>query len=144
MFPGFTLFGKYIGSYTLCGMLGIFIGLPIGIIYYKKFTGKDIPMILTFVYSAAGAFLGMHILYGITNVSKWHTLGGATGFWDFIVTFLNIFGGSVYYGGLIGGLIAGFIYVKKANMPFDVATDCAAVSIPLFHGISRIGCFLGG
>lgn len=144
MFPSFTLFEKNIGSYALCGMLGIFIGSPVGIFYYKKFTGKDIPMILTFVYSAIGAFLGMHILYGITNVSKWHTLGEAKGFGDFFIIFLNIFGGSVYYGGLIGGIIAGFIYVKKANMPFDAATDCAAVSIPLFHSISRIGCFLGG
>lgn len=144
MFPGFTLFGKYIGSYALFGMLGIFIGFTVGIIYYKKFTGTDIPMILTLIHSAIGAFFGMHVLYGITNVSKWHTLGEAKDFWDFITIFLNIFGGSVYYGGLIGGLIAGFIYVKKANMPFDAATDCAAFSIPLFHGISRIGCFLGG
>lgn len=144
MFPGFTLLGKYIGSYALCGMLGIFIGFPIGIIYYRKITGKDIPMILAFIFSAIGAFLGMHILYGITNVSKWHTLGEAKDLWNFIIVFLDIFGGSVYYGGLIGGLIAGSIYVKKANMPFDVATDCAAFSIPLFHGISRIGCFLGG
>lgn len=144
MFPGFTLFGKYIGSYALCGMLGIFIGLPVGIICYKKFTGKDIPMILTFVYSAIGAFLGMHILYGITNVSQWHTLAEANSFGSFIATFVNIFGGSVYYGGLIGGLAAGFIYVKRAKMPVDIATDCAAVSIPLFHSISRIGCFLGG
>lgn len=144
MFPGFTVFGKYIGSYPFCAMIGIFIGFPVGIIYYKRFTGKDIPMILTFLFSAVGAFLGMHILYGITNISEWHTLGEATGFWDFIIKFVNIFGGSVYYGGLIGGLAAGFIYVKKQKLPVDVTTDCAAVSIPLFHGISRVGCFLGG
>lgn len=144
MFPGFTLFGKYIGMYSVCSVIGIFAALPIGIYYYKKFTGKDIPMIQTFLVSSAGVFLGMHILYGITNISQWHTLSEASDPLDLLKRIVSIFGGSVFYGGLIGGLVAGFIYVRKTGMPLDITTDCAAVSIPLFHGITRVGCFLGG
>lgn len=144
MFPIFTIFGKEIGSYVICAAIGIFVACPIGIKLYKMRGGNDISMILMYLASAIGVFFGMHILYGITNISLWHTLGEATGFWDFILKFANIFGGSVFYGGLIGGLIAGHIYIKRTKMPIDTATDCAAVSIPLFHGISRVGCFLGG
>lgn len=144
MFPGFTIFGKHIGMYSVCAVIGIFAALPIGINYYKKFTGKDIPMILTYLVSAVGVFVGMHVLYGITNISQWYTLLESSDLLDFIKRFALVFGGSVFYGGLIGGLIAGFFYVKKTGMPFDITTDCAAVSIPLFHGITRVGCFLGG
>lgn len=144
MFPSFTIFGKEFGSYTLCAMFGIFIACPVGITLYKKRGGNDLAMILMYIIAAVGVFFGMHILYGITNIPQWHTLGEAEGFLDFLLKFVNIFGGSVFYGGLIGGLIAGFIYIKKSKMPLELTTDCAAVSIPLFHGISRIGCFLGG
>lgn len=130
--------------YVVCATVGLFVACPVGISLYKKRTGDDISMILTYVISAIGVFFGMHILYGITNIPYWHLLGEAEGFWDFILKFANIFGGSVFYGGLIGGLIAGFIYIKKAKLPADIASDCAAVSIPLFHGIARVGCFLGG
>lgn len=128
----------------MCALVGIFIACPVGIALYKKRGGNDISMIFMYIIGAVGVFFGMHILYGITNISQWHTLGQAEGFLDFLQKFLNIFGGSVFYGGLIGGLVAGFIYIRKAKLPVDVTTDCAAVSIPLFHGISRVGCFLGG
>lgn len=144
MFPSFIFLGKEVGMYVVCATVGLFVACPVGIALYKKRTGDDISMILMYIISAVGVFFGMHILYGITNISYWYVLGEAKGFVDFIQRVLIIFGGSVFYGGLIGGLIAGFIYIKKSKMPFDIATDCAAVSIPLFHGISRVGCFLGG
>lgn len=144
MFPSFTFLGKEVGMYVICATVGLFVAAPLGITLYKKRTGDDISMILTYVISAVGVFFGMHILYGITNIPYWHMLGEAEGVWDFLVKFANIFGGGVFYGGLIGGLIAGLIYIKKAKMPADIASDCAAVSIPLFHGIARVGCFLGG
>lgn len=144
MFPSFTFLGKEVGMYVVCATVGLFVACPVGIALYKKRTGDDISMILTYVISAVGVFFGMHILYGITNIQYWHFLAKAEGFMDFLLKFVNIFGGSVFYGGLIGGLVAGFIYIKKTKMPVDIASDCAAVSIPLFHGIARVGCFLGG
>ena len=57
---------------------------------------------------------------------------------------LLIFGGGVFYGGLIGAIAAGMISIKVQKLPFDTATDCLAPSIALFHGFARIGCFLGG
>lgn len=54
--------------------------------------------------------------------------------------------GIVYYGGLFGLLIA-YYYGTKSKLitvkkPY--AVDVLAVSIPLFHAVARVGCFLAG
>lgn len=144
MFPGFTLFGKFISSYVLCTLAGIFTACPLAIARYKKRGGNDISMIFVFLFGGLGCVIGMHLLYGITNIQHWHILLKAADFGDFFTRVQVIFGGSVFYGGLIGGLIAGGISMKVQKLPFDITTDCAAPSIALFHGFGRIGCFLGG
>ena len=144
MFPGFTLFGKFISSYVLCTLAGIFTACPLAIARYKKRGGNDVGMIFVFLFAALGCAVGMHILYGITNIQHWHILLEAADFGDFFARVQVIFGGSVFYGGLIGGLIAGGISMKVQKLPAALTTDCIAPSIALFHGFGRIGCFLGG
>lgn len=144
MFPGFQIGSFFIGSYGICAIIGIFTACPLALHIYKKHTGDDISMILVFLFGAVGVFAGMHILFGITNIPYWGKMLEATDFIDFCKRFAAIFGGSVFYGGLIGGLIAGGISIKVQKLPADIATDCGAMVIPLFHGFARIGCFLGG
>lgn len=52
--------------------------------------------------------------------------------------------GFVFYGGLIGGFSAGFIWAKKYKLPVLPALDFFAVPLALGHAIGRIGCFLAG
>lgn len=144
MFPGFTLFGKFISSYVICTLTGAFIACPLAVHRYKKRGGDDISMIFVMLFGAVGCAVGMHILYGITNIQYWHILAEAKDIGDFFSRLLAVFGGSVFYGGLIGGLIAGGISVKVQKLPAGLTTDCLAPSIALFHGFGRIGCFLGG
>ena len=58
--------------------------------------------------------------------------------------FATLFGGSVFYGGLLGGLLAGGISAKVQKLSAGLVTDCAAPALALFHCFGRIGCFLGG
>jgi phosphatidylglycerol---prolipoprotein diacylglyceryl transferase len=58
---------------------------------------------------------------------------------QFIVT-----GGLVFFGGLLGGIIAGIIYLKILRIPVIFAADIIAPFMALAHGIGRIGCFLNG
>ncbi|MBF0273771.1 MAG: prolipoprotein diacylglyceryl transferase [Nitrospinae bacterium] len=53
-------------------------------------------------------------------------------------------GGLVYYGGLLGGFLAGLIYVKKRNIDVGNMADIAAPCIALGQGIGRIGCVMAG
>lgn len=144
MFPGFQIGPLFLSSYGICAIIGIFTACPLAVKIYKKHTGDYISMIFMFVFSSIGVFVGMHILFGITNIPYWGILLNSTGFVDFWKRLGLLFGGSVFYGGLIGGLIAGGLYIKARRLPADIATDCGAMVIPLFHGFARIGCFFGG
>jgi phosphatidylglycerol---prolipoprotein diacylglyceryl transferase len=53
-------------------------------------------------------------------------------------------GGLVYYGGLIGAAIAGFIYTRWKQMPLWKTADVFAPSIALGSVFGRIGCLLNG
>ncbi len=144
MFPGFTLFGKYISSYMLTSLAGIFTACPLAISRYKKRGGNDISMIFVFLFGAIGCAVGMHLLYGITNIQHWSRLFSAGSFQEFWDAAIFIFGGSVFYGGLIGGLFAGYLCMKHQKLDYGLTSDCTAPSIALFHAFGRIGCFLGG
>ena len=144
MFPGFFLFGKYISSYVLTSVAGIFTACPLAIYRYKKRGGDDISMIFVFLFGGIGCMVGMHLLYGITNISQWGSLFAAASFGDWWDAAQLIFGGAVFYGGLLGGLAAGFMSIRYQKLEPGLVADCAAPSIALFHMFGRIGCFLGG
>lgn len=52
--------------------------------------------------------------------------------------------GLVYYGGLVGGLLAAIIYFKVNRVPLLVAGDICMPFLPLGIAITRVGCFLNG
>jgi len=53
-------------------------------------------------------------------------------------------GGLVFYGGLMGGVLAGIWYVRRAGLPFWRTADLLAPYLALGYGIVRIGCFANG
>jgi len=53
-------------------------------------------------------------------------------------------GGLVMYGGLLGGLLAGFLYLRLKRLSFARYADAFAPSIALGVFLTRIGCFLHG
>ena len=53
-------------------------------------------------------------------------------------------GGLVYYGGFIGAMIAGMIYIRWKKMPFWKTADVLAPSIALGSVFGRAGCLLNG
>lgn len=53
-------------------------------------------------------------------------------------------GGLVYYGGLIGAILACILYVRWKKLPLWKLADVLAPSIALGHVFGRIGCFLNG
>jgi phosphatidylglycerol:prolipoprotein diacylglycerol transferase len=53
-------------------------------------------------------------------------------------------GGLVYYGGLIGAVLAGAIYLRWKKLPFWKMADVFAPSIALGSFFGRAGCLLNG
>lgn len=148
MFPFIILFGKKISMYMIMTIIGIFVSGFVACKEIKKRGYDDTDMIVLLLISAIGVFFGGHILFGITNINKLYMfiihIGNTPDIKTFFLALADIFGGSVFYGGLIGGMIAGFIYIKKKKLQIDVFADIATIIIPLFHFFGRIGCFLVG
>jgi phosphatidylglycerol:prolipoprotein diacylglycerol transferase len=134
--------------YQILSLCGIFAA---GIYAYRtagriKYNEGD--MVILLLIAGAGAFLGGHILYGLihfrqlagmtANIQQFESVGG---FFNGIAV---VFGGSVFYGGLSGGMAAAFLYSKKTGKDFFYLADLAAPAIPLFHFFGRIACFLAG
>lgn len=53
-------------------------------------------------------------------------------------------GGMSWFGGLVGGLLAGLIVVRAKRLPVMPLLAAAAPALTLGHGVGRIGCFLVG
>ncbi len=146
MFPQFDFFGKTIGMYGVCAVLGLIVCGFIGYIFINSRGEEPEDMILAVVFAGIGITLGGHLLFGITNISKlldYFQTTNNPSLKQFIALIIEIFGGSVFYGGFIGSLIAISIY-GKIRKKKSLYLDLLAFSTPLFHTFGRIGCFLAG
>lgn len=57
---------------------------------------------------------------------------------------LNFSEGFVVYGGIIGGILGAWLYLKIKKLPVLKYFDLAIPSVALAQGFGRIGCFLAG
>ncbi|RKN64456.1 prolipoprotein diacylglyceryl transferase [Paenibacillus ginsengarvi] len=89
---------------------------------------------LTFL-SLLGGFAGAKLLYWITQINKIVNDPGIV---------LNVSEGFVIYGGIIGGILAGYAYCRKKKINFFQHLDLFIPSIALAQGFGRIGCLLAG
>jgi phosphatidylglycerol:prolipoprotein diacylglycerol transferase len=143
MFPYFTIFGRELYLYSLCVLCGIFAAGIIACGKAKKAGFDDTGMISLLLVAGAGAFLGGHILYGLIHFRLFPLfLEARSG----ILSRAGIlFGGQVFYGGLFGGMAAGFIYGRrKFRKAMPVICDMVTPVIPFFHFFGRLGCFGAG
>ena len=61
------------------------------------------------------------------------------------LAWINLFaGGYTYYGGLIGGGAAAFLYIRRRKLPLWPTVDTLSWIVVMGVGFGRIGCFLNG
>src|SRR5690606_29349130 len=53
-------------------------------------------------------------------------------------------GGLVWYGGLIGGILAYYLQVRKRQLPIATMFDATAPGLAVAYSVGRMGCFLVG
>ncbi len=79
--------------------------------------------------AAIGGIVGAKIYYAIL-FRDWHLLFTRAGV--------------VWYGGLIGGVIACSIYIRAQRIDYFTAADATAPALAIGYALGRIGCFLVG
>uniref|UniRef100_A0A7C4TCT4 Phosphatidylglycerol--prolipoprotein diacylglyceryl transferase n=1 Tax=candidate division WOR-3 bacterium TaxID=2052148 RepID=A0A7C4TCT4_UNCW3 len=82
-----------------------------------------------------GVIIGGRVLYVLFHLEE---------FSDFFSIFEIWNGGMMFFGGFIGALLAGLIYVKRAGLSVLLLADIISPSIALGEFFTRIGCFLNG
>jgi phosphatidylglycerol:prolipoprotein diacylglycerol transferase len=95
----------------------------------------------------------------IFDLGPWLIVGGIVGarflyvisYWredfaskPFSEVFMVQHGGLVYYGGLIGAVLSGLIYLKWKKLAVWKVADILAPSIALGYAFGRIGCLMNG
>lgn len=136
MYPVIFSFGSlHVYSYGLMIAIGILVAYSHIERKFKKL-GKSTKNFEWFFFSAVGGgFLGSKILYWITRLPD--IPNDPT-----ILT--NLGDGWVVYGGIIGGMVAGWLYCKNHGMNFWETFDLVIPDVALAQGFGRIGCFLAG
>ncbi|WP_461247124.1 prolipoprotein diacylglyceryl transferase [Treponema sp. R6D11] len=147
MFPFITIIGKTIGMYQIAMLVGIFTA---GIYVCRLCTknGYDDSDGINFLLLVSmGVFVGGRILYSIVNYQAFiyvvENITRINSFNAFLNTVYLIWGGNVFYGGLLGGILTAIIIFKKRPQ-WRYLLDFVVPAIPLFHFFGRIGCFLAG
>ena len=150
MLPTISVLGFNIPAYTVMALLGLAAAaLLIFFLCRENSQINRVQIVNIPAVSAIGVFFCAHILYGITHFDKillcLNNLPSVFSSWSsFLYYFTDIFGGMVFYGGLIGGIITAYIYCRCLKLDIPTYFDVLTPSIPLFHAFGRIGCFLGG
>lgn len=147
MYPILTIAGRPIGTYALSAIAGILLAGWYACWAARRRKMDDNEVIILLLVSAVGILLGGHLLYALTNLRSllqaWSE-SASLSLPERLAGLLPFFGGAVFYGGLLGGLGVGALYLRARRQPFAPFADVVAPAIPLFHAFGRIGCFLGG
>jgi phosphatidylglycerol:prolipoprotein diacylglycerol transferase len=99
-------------------------------------------MISLSIWLFAAGIVGARLFY---IIEYWETQFHRETLAKTLAAVLNITqGGLVVFGSLIGGAIAGLVFVHKYRLPKLVMGDILAPCIVLGMAVGRIGCFLNG
>lgn len=128
-----------IGKVTIHGYgLAIGVGVVLAVLlgeYRAKKKGLNGDTVFSMALLALiFGFVGAKLLFGLTDLKN--TLADPL--------LLLTGSGFVVYGGIIGGLLAMFVYSRIKKITLLQYVDLLAPSVALAQGFGRIGCFLAG
>ena len=106
MLPDFELFGKTIGTYGLCSIIGIVQCVCVATYAGKRYRLSFDDILLLTLSICGGLLLGGRLLYALTQQEQLRTVVQAIGkapFQAILRTLASCFGGMVFYGGFLGG-----------------------------------------
>lgn len=137
MFPILFKIGSIkVYSYGLMIAIGIVAALLLSLNRAKRLKLNTDAVMDLYIFGVAGGLIGAKLLYGIVELP---TIINDP---KFIIESLG--SGLVVYGGIIGGIITGYIYCKRKKLDFWTYLDLLVPSLALAQGFGRIGCFGAG
>ncbi|QHI71784.1 prolipoprotein diacylglyceryl transferase [Aminipila terrae] len=143
MFSVLNICGLKIASYGLVNLIAFTVGIVIACLRAKKNGISPEQEFLMLLHALIGAIVGGKLLYLICSLGDiWNNKAIIFKDINHFTSYME--GGFVFYGGLLGGLAAAFLYCHYYKKPPVKMIELSVPSIPLIHGIGRIGCFMAG
>ncbi len=136
-----------IPTYGLTFVVGFLLAAFLCIRFAKRLGRNTDETLFAALFAVVGIGVGAKLFYVLTFVPQiirhpvhfWNALNNA----PFQVLNL-IFGGLVFYGGLIGGALAIYVYCKVKKIDANAQFMIMVPYFPLIHAFGRVGCFLAG
>ncbi|OPJ56848.1 prolipoprotein diacylglyceryl transferase [Alkalithermobacter paradoxus] len=129
----FSILGVDIRWYGILISTGIILGILLAVKQGRKLDINEDKLIDLYLIAVPSAIVGARIYYVIFN---WAYYKGD------ILKIINIrSGGLAIHGGIIGGVIAAYIYCKVNKIDFNTILDISAPSLILGQAIGRWGNF---
>ncbi len=143
MYPIITIAGHSIYTMWLISILGILAALGFVLASERRFGQQQVDVTNAGALGLVGAVAGGKILYLITAAPiLWR--GRDLLAQDPKLLVQLVMSGTVYYGGLLGFLLAAQWYCRRYSLDARAFWDLYTPAIPLFHTFGRIGCFFNG
>ena len=132
----FTIFGIDVMWYGVLIALGMLIGIALAVREAKRVGISEDDVLNIAIIAIPVAIICARLYYVIFS-------------WDYYSQnpsgIFNISGGGLaIHGGLIGGILTGFIYAKVKKLDFFKTADAVMVGMPLAQAIGRWGNFING
>lgn len=129
-----------IGSVTIYGYglmiaIGIVMAYIVAVYRVKKKQIEPSHVYSLTIWVLLGGIIGAKLLFWITQIKN---------IMNNPKTLLDISSGFVVYGGIIGGIITGYVYCKRKDINFLQYSDLCIPSVALAQGFGRIGCLFAG
>lgn len=132
----FTIFGIAISWYGILISIGMFLGLYLALREIRRLGENEDLFITLFLYAIPAGIVGSRLYYVLFS--------GALGWYlRHPLQILNTRqGGLAIHGGLIGGFIVGWLFVRRHQISFRKWADVVAPSLILGQAIGRWGNFV--
>ncbi len=136
----FDIFGLQIPSYGSMIALGVVLANVVAYFMVKRYHHDWLDFIIIEAYVCLGAFLGAKLLYLLVSYEEidWSRMTEPV-YFNAVMR-----GGFVFYGGLIGGLLAAVLAGCLHKLPVVKYIRTYIFLIPFIHAFGRTGCFLAG
>lgn len=137
MYPYIHIFDLEISSYFL--ILSLVFTLMVYAILFraKKLKLSPSTALDLYLYSIIGAFIGSRLFYVFYEEPSFFFKNPLE-----ILAFWN--GGFVFYGGLIGGLVASIFFLKRQEESLRKWFNFSAPLLSLGYGLGRLACIAAG
>ena len=132
----FTIFGIDVMWYGVLIALGMLIGIALAVREAKRVGISEDDVLNIAIIAIPVAIICARLYYVIFSCDYYSQNPGEI---------FNIRGGGLaIHGGLIGGILTGFIYAKVKKLDFFKTADAVMVGMPLAQAIGRWGNFING